>query len=161
MVDLNSEYRSALNDFLNYLKKERRFSYHTVRSYKVDLNQFFDFCSDRLGAKPLTAIDRNCIRDFIGAAMHYGYANRSTARKLSSIRSFFRYLVETGKCNSNPAQTIKGPHQEKKLPPLLTQFQVIQALTPLDDSVTSLRTAAILETIYGSGLRAAELVGLN
>jgi integrase/recombinase XerC len=157
----SSEYRSALNDFLNYLKKERNLSPHTVRSYQVDLAQFFDFCSDRLQAKPLTAIDRLDIRDFIGAVLRYGYSPRSTARKLSSIRSFFRYLVATNKSGTNPAQTIKGPHQEKKLPPLLTQFQVAQALTLLDNSLTSLRAAAILETIYGSGLRAAELVGLN
>jgi len=160
-VELQPAYRSALNDFLAYLKKERNFSSHTVRSYQIDLCQFFDFCADRLGSKPLSAIERKDIRDFIGAVMRYGYSSKSTARKLSSLRSFFRYLVETGNMKSNPAQAIKGPGLEKKLPPLLTQFQVAQALTPLDDSPASLRASAILETIYGSGLRAAELVGLK
>ncbi|MEO0068126.1 MAG: tyrosine recombinase XerC [candidate division WOR-3 bacterium] len=160
-MQLNAEYGSALNDFLAYLKKERKFSPHTVRSYMIDLCQFFDFCSDRLKSKPLVAIERKDIRDFIGAVMRYGYTRKSTARKLSSLRSFFRYLVETGTLPSNPVLGIKGPSLEKKLPPLLTQFQVAQALTPPDDSPASLRAAAILETIYGSGLRASELVGLN
>lgn len=160
-MELKPDYRRALTQFLDYLRKERRFSNHTVRSYENDLVQFFDFCAEQLNGKPLNKIERHDIRDFIGAVMRYGYTNKSTARKLSSLRSFFRYLVETGVINASPVSGIKGPALEKRLPPLLSEFQVAQALAPLDDSVSSLRDAAIMETIYGSGLRAAELVGLN
>lgn len=160
-MELKPQYRRALDQFLEYLQKERGFSPHTVRAYEVDLIQFFDFCADRLNGKPLSQIDRTDIRDFAGAVMRYGYTRKSTARKLSSLRSFFRYLVETEVIDYNPARYIRGPVGEKRLPPLLSQFQVAQALEPVDDSVSSLRDAAIMETIYGSGLRASELVGLN
>lgn len=158
---LNSDYHQARERFLEYLKKERGFSPHTVRSYEVDLEQFFDFCAEQLNGKPLDQIDRTDIRNFAGAVMRYGYSSRSAARKLSSLRSFFRYLVETEVVRQNPARGIRGPALERMLPPLLSEFQVAQALAPQDDSVISLRNAAIMETLYGSGLRASELVGLN
>lgn len=154
-------YHKLLEDFLLYLHKERRFSPHTIRSYRIDILHFFDFCTDQLQAKPIDKITRIDIRDFIGAVMRYGYTRKSTARKLSSVKSFFSYLRATGKINHNPARNIKGPSLEKQLPPVITQFQVAEALTPRDDSIVSLRDNAIMETIYGSGLRAAEVIGLN
>lgn len=171
---LEIEYRRSIGDFLAYLKKERRFSSHTVRSYEVDLNQFFDFCTERVKKKSIGAITRADIRDFLGAVMRYGYTAKSAARKLSTIKSLFRYLVSAGKLEHNPARAIKSPAGEKKLPPLLTQFQVAQALAEetadrrrqtglrsLVPGLSYLREKAILETIYGSGLRTSELVGLN
>ncbi len=160
-MELLPEYRRALVQFLDYLKKERGYSIHTVRSYEADLNQFFDFCAEVLNGKPLERLERNDIRDFVGAVMRYGYTGKSTARKLSVLRSFFRFLTITGVLERNPARGIKGPPLEHRLPPLLTEFQVHEALKPLDESIRSLRDAAILETLYGSGLRASELVGLN
>jgi len=160
-VELTAEYRSVLNDFLAYLKQERGYSAHTVRSYQIDLVQFLDFCADRLAGKSLNSINRVDVRDFLGALMRYGYTSKSAARKLSSVKSFFRYLVNSERVNQNPAVDIKGPRSERMLPPLLTVEQIVQALEPIDDSVTALRDAAILETTYGSGLRASELVGLN
>lgn len=160
-MELVPEYRRALVQFLDYLKKERGYSVHTVRSYEADLNQFFDFCAEVLNGKPLAQIERSDIRDFVGAVMRYGYTSKSTARKLSVLRSFFRFLTVTGVLERNPARGIKGPPLERRLPPILTEFQVHEALKPLDDSVRSLRDAAILETLYGSGLRASELIGLN
>ncbi len=156
-----AEYQRLLEDFLSYLAQERMFSPHTVRSYQVDLNQFFDYCTEQLQAKPVTAITRNDIRDFLGAVLRYGYTARSSARKLSTIKSFFRYLVTTGRIKTNPTRGIKGPQVEKKLPPLLTQAQLAQALNSSEQSINTLRNTAILEMLYGLGLRAAELVGLN
>lgn len=179
------EYQRSIEDFLVYLKKERRYSSHTVRSYRVDLVQFFDFCTQRLKKKPIGTLSRSDIRDFLGAVMRYGYTAKSAARKLSTLKSFFRYLVSIGKLANNPARAIKSPKGEKKLPPLLTQFQIAQALAEDLQSWQSavshrpspekgnrekesktkalpyIREKAILETLYGSGLRASELVGLN
>ncbi len=107
-----AEYQRLLEDFLSYLAQERMFSPHTVRSYQVDLNQFFDYCTEQLQAKPVTAITRNDIRDFLGAVLRYGYTARSSARKLSTIKSFFRYLVTTGRIKTNPTRGIKGPPVE-------------------------------------------------
>lgn len=158
---LTEHYERHLTNFLNYLEKERRFSPHTVRSYEVDLRQFFDFCTEQLGAKAVQQLTRSDIRDFLGAVLRYGYTGKSAVRKLSSLKSFFRYLVSNGDIIQNPARGIKGPPVEKQLPPLITQVQIAQVLNSIDDSPRTLRTAAILETIYGSGLRASELVGLN
>ncbi len=157
----SGEYQPLLEDFLSYLEKERMFSPHTVRCYEVDLSQFFDYCTAELQGKPITAITRNDIRDFLGAVLRYGYTTKSSARKLSTIKSFFRYLITTGRIKNNPTRSIKGPPVEKKLPPLLTQSQIAQAFNATEDSLVTLRNNAIIETLYGAGLRAAELVGLN
>jgi integrase/recombinase XerC len=160
-VALSEHYERHLTNFLTYLEKERRFSSHTVRSYEVDLRQFFDFCTEQLGGKSIAQLTRSDIRDFLGAVLRYGYTAKSAVRKLSALKSFFRYLLSTGEVLQSPARGIKGPPIEKQLPPLITQLQIAQVLNSTDDSPQSLRTIAILETIYGSGLRAAELVGLN
>lgn len=158
---ISEDYESHRQRFLAYLQKERHFSPHTIRSYEVDLSQFFDFCTEQLNAKPITELTRADIRDFLGAVLRYGYTGKSAVRKLSSLKSFFRYLVATGEIPQNPARGIKGPPVEKQLPPLITQPQISQVLNLGDNSLFELRTTAILETIYGSGLRASELVELN
>ncbi|MBM3314991.1 tyrosine recombinase XerC [candidate division WOR-3 bacterium] len=154
-------YDAALRDFVAYLNEERGSSGHTTRSYESDLRQFLEFCTDCLGAKPLATVTRDDVRDFLGALLRYGYERRSAARKLSSVKSLFRYLVRTGAVAANPASSVRGPRVEKKLPAVLSQFDVEQALRPLGDDEAALRDSAILETLYGSGLRAAELTGLD
>lgn len=147
--------------FLNHLAQERLFSPHTVRSYRVDLEQFFDFVNDRLGGKDLKAIQREDIRDYLGFILRYGYEHRSAARKLSTIKSFFKFLVREKVVNFNPARTVKTPKIEKKLPSFLTQYQVQKALQIIGDDEITCRNRAIMETLYGAGLRASELVNLN
>jgi integrase/recombinase XerC len=157
----NSSYSAAREDFLAWLEKEKHYSDHTLRSYANDLEQFFEFCSDRLGAKPLAALTHADIRDFLGALLRYGYEKRSAGRKLSSVKSFLRFLVRNGTLKANPATAVKGPRLEQRLPGFLTQFQVREALEIRGKEEVVVRERAILETLYGSGLRAAELVGLN
>uniref|UniRef100_A0A7C6EBX7 Tyrosine recombinase XerC n=1 Tax=candidate division WOR-3 bacterium TaxID=2052148 RepID=A0A7C6EBX7_UNCW3 len=147
--------------FLRYLSREKIFSPHTIRSYRIDLEQFFDFVADRLGNKPLKAIRREDIRDFLGFVMRYGYDRRSAARKLSTLKSFFKFLVAEKMLATNPARDVKTPRIEKKLPGFLTQYQVQKALQIVGDDEIALRNRAILETLYGAGLRAQELVGLD
>jgi len=154
-------YAAALADFLAHLAQERRCSPHTVTAYRIDLEQFFDYCQDRLAAKPLAGLTYADIRDYLGFMLSHGYERRSAARKLSTLKSFFRYLTRTGAIPGNPARSVKSPRLGRKLPPLLTQFQVAEALRPLGDFEPALRDIAILEVLYGSGLRVAELVGLN
>lgn len=158
---LATAYRTVLERFLDYLDKERGYSDQTIRAYENDLRQFFDYCADQLAGKPVQDLTREDIRDFLGALLRYGYERRSAGRKLSSVKSFLRYLVEAGLLPTSPARTVKGPRLEQKLPGFLSQFEVQQALKPLGDSEAALRDQAILETLYGSGLRASELVGLD
>jgi integrase/recombinase XerC len=159
--ELPCQYAASLNEFLSYLRKERRYSANTVRAYATDLEQFFEFCVDRLGAKPLARLTHEDIRDFLGSLLRYGYEKRSAARKLTAVRSFVRFLVRRDVLKLNPAAAVKGPRAARYLPGFLSQYQVMQALGSPGDSESELRAAAILETLYGSGLRAAELVGLN
>lgn len=156
-----ADYSAFLTDYLAYLEKERRCSPQTIRASRSDLGQFFDYCSDRLGGKPLSTLTYPDVRDFLGALLRYGYERRSASRKLSTVRSFFRYLVESGKLSHNPARPVKGPRVGRRLPGFLSQFQVQQALDVTGDTEAALRDHAILETLYGSGLRAAELVSLD
>ncbi len=155
------EYAAARDDFVNYLTKERHLSPHTVRVYATDLRHFFEFCTDRLGAKPLAQLTYEDIRNFLGALLRYGYDKRSAGRKLAAVKTFLRLLVRQGKLKLNPAAAVKSPRSGGRLPNTLTQQQVRQVLEPGGNSEQELRAAAIIETLYGSGLRAAELVGLN
>ena len=151
----------ATEKFLEYLAQEKIFSPHTVRSYHIDLEQFFEFVNDRLGGKDLKAMRREDIRDFLGFIMRYGYERRSAARKLSTIKSFFKFLVREKLADFNPARDVKTPKIEKRLPGFLTQYQAQKALQIIGDDEASCRNRAIIETLYGAGLRAAELVGLD
>lgn len=151
----------ATEKFLVFLAKEKFFSAHTVRSYRVDLEQFFDFVNDRLGNKDLKAMKREDIRDYLGFLLRYGYERRTAARKLSTIKSFFKFLVKEKITDFNPARDVKTPKIEKKLPGFLTQYQAQKALQIIGDDEASFRNRAILEVLYGAGLRAAELVGLD
>jgi integrase/recombinase XerC len=154
-------YTAAREDFLGWLEKEKHYSDHTLKSYSNDLSQFFEYCSDRLGGKPLATLTHADVRDFLGTLLRYGYEKRSAARKLSSVKSLLRFLVRKGAIQANPATAVKGPKLEQRLPGFLSQYQVREALNIKGDAEVVVRERAILETLYGSGLRAAELVGLN
>ncbi len=154
-------YARALRDFLDFLQKERRYSPQTIRAYRVDLEQFLDFCRDRLEARPLGRISHANVRDFLGQLLRGGYERRTAARKLSSVKSFFHYQVSAEVLPVNPARNVKGPRLEKKLPGFLSQFQLQQALDLPDETERECRDRAIVETLYGSGLRAAELIGID
>jgi integrase/recombinase XerC len=160
-VELPKAYLDARDDFLEYIEKERRYSNFTVVSYAKDLDQFFEFLVDRLSSKPLALLAHEDIRDFLGVLLRYGYERRSAARKLSSVKSFLKFLVRRGIIESNPSVAVKGPRLEQKLPGFLTQYQVHEALNIKGDAEVVLREKAILETLYGSGLRVGELCGLN
>ena len=154
-------YAGARADFLDYLTRERGCSALTVRAYGLDVSQFLDFCKDNLNARPLAELTHEDIRDYLGFMLRHGYEKRSAGRKLSAVKSFLRYLVRTDRLQKNPAAAVKGPRSERHLPGSLTQQQVHDVLNVTGDSTAELRELAIIETLYGSGLRATELVGLN
>ena len=151
-----------LFDFITYLRNERNVSPHTLRSYHSDLEQLSTF----LGDKELSAVDHQTLRRFIAHLMQGEVKKSSIARKLSAIRTFFRYLNREGILTSNPARLVATPRREQRLPAVLTADDAIRlmespkAKKPADHD-TMLRDRAVLETLYSTGIRASELIGMN
>ncbi|MCS7258638.1 MAG: tyrosine recombinase XerC [candidate division WOR-3 bacterium] len=150
-----------IDAFLKYLCEERNFSFHTIRSYKVDLGQFLEYLSDRKKHRNLLLVKKEDIRDFLGYLFQYGYDRRSIARKLSTLKSFYKFLVRKKILTLNPARFIKTPKITKKLPGFLSEYQVQKILNIQGNDEKSLRDRAILEVLYATGIRVSELVGLN
>ncbi|HCJ66461.1 MAG TPA: hypothetical protein DHV62_03840, partial [Elusimicrobia bacterium] len=148
-----------LKRFLLYLRTEKNFSPHSLKSYQTDLTQFFSFLRKR--KTDLTNVDRSFIRLYL-SELNQREKRNSVIRKISSLRSFFKYLVREKTFNSNPLLYLSVPKKEKLLPHYLEEKEM-SAL--LDSIVTtdfySLRNRAILETLYSTGMRIAELVSLN
>jgi tyrosine recombinase XerC len=149
---------AAVERFLRYLASERNASAYTCRDYALDLAQFFRF----LGHVRLSAIGPLEIRRFVAHLSTERQARRTIARRLSCLRSFFRFLCREGTLDYNPAQAIASPRLEKRLPSFLDERQTVRLLeAPARTTWRGLRDRAILETLYSTGMRVSELAGLN
>ena len=148
---------SPLQQFVNYLKYEKAYSAHTVQSYRIDLQQLFSFLGD---GKP-EKIDSQKLRSYIASL--FGKAQpQSIARKLSSIRAFFRFLLKKGFLEKSPAEGLTLPKLPKKLPAFLIQDEAKALVESVDGTGRSgVRDRAVLELLYGTGIRVGELVKLD
>jgi integrase/recombinase XerC len=163
-----------VRQFLDYLRLEKHFSDYTVKSYGADLIQFGQFLAGEIGqlagassngislddkmikCEPLT------IREFLAYLYGQNYTKSTTARKLATLRSFFKFLIRRGMVSVNPLSTIRTPKQEKRLPKCLDLEQVQKLLdAPGDADLLSARDKAMLEVLYSSGIRVSELVDLE
>ncbi len=149
--------------FLEHLKSARDFSVHTQRGYAVDLAGFLDFLERRGETASFpTGLTRTTVRAYLVALCEEGYSKRSAARKLSSLRSFFNYLVSRSVIPSNPADGVRAPKLEKPLPKFLQVDEVGRLLDAAGGGdLWGLRDRAIIETLYGAGLRVSELVSID
>ncbi len=154
--------RAATEAFLQHLERERNASPRTVRSYGDDLRQFVLHLEQELGreARPQD-VDHLLIRGFLAELHRRGLSKASSARKLAALRSFFRYLCREGRLAANPARLLLSPRREKRIPSVLEPAQVEQLLQVPGDGPAALRARAILELLYATGMRCAELVGLD
>ena len=144
--------------FLHYLSVERNASDYTCRNYALDLQQFFAL----LGHQRVAVITALEIRRFIAHLSTQRLAKRTIARKLSCLRSFFRFLCREGTLEHNPAQAIPTPRLEKRLPSFLDEQQITRLLeAPPVKKWQGQRDRALLETLYSTGIRVSELIGLN
>jgi integrase/recombinase XerC len=149
-------------DFLSYLRNERNVSAHTLRSYQSDLEQLSAF----LGDSALSVVDHQTLRRFIARLLQDNMKKSSIARKLSAIRVFFTFLNREGILTSNAARLVATPRREQRLPTVLTADDAIRLMeSPLAGSAAHdgvmLRDRAVLETLYSTGIRASELIGMN
>lgn len=144
--------------FLDFLKTEKNASPHTVKNYAVDLKEFAAFLGERR-LRQLTYLE---IRSYLACLKSKNYSKSSIARKLACMRSFFKYLARENHLDTNPAAGISTPRREKKLPQFLDAEEIVKLLeAPMKNSWEGKRDSSILETLYSSGLRVSELVGLN
>ncbi|MGA3068034.1 MAG: tyrosine recombinase XerC [Tepidisphaeraceae bacterium] len=166
-----------VRQFLDYLKLEKHFSDYTVKSYGADLIQFGQFLNGDIGhgqgeqrSVPAgDSIDQrqiNCdalnVREFLNYLYAQNYTKSTTARKLATLRSFYKFLIRREILTINPLATIRTPKQEKRLPKCLDLEQVQKLLdAPGDGDLLSARDKAMLEVLYSSGIRVSELVELE
>ena len=151
----------AFDRFIDYLRAERNASPYTLRNYGADLTDFFSFLRKE-HIESLDTVDKNTLRDFLGVLMDRGLARTSIARKLSAVRSFYRYLQREELVSVSPAATISSPKLDRKLPAFLTRDESTRLVESPDLSTPAgLRDRAFLELLYASGLRVSELVSLD
>jgi integrase/recombinase XerC len=158
-----------LSTFLVHIERERQLSPRTVKAYANDLDELEAFLSGYYGDPNWTwrAIDRLAIRSFMGDCIgRRSLAKRSVARKLSAIRTLFRFLHLEDLVDANPARTVRAPKLERSLPAFLTRQQIDALFSAaeapaLDGGFLPVRDLAVVELLYSSGLRLSELQGLN
>jgi integrase/recombinase XerC len=154
----------ALAEFLRHLAIEKNASVHTVKSYREDLNQALEFFHSRLQGKALepAQLTTRLLRAYLAWLHEQGYAKTTMARRIAAMRSWCRFLCRQGLLAVNPADGLRGPRQERKLPHFLSEQDLARLLqTPPADTLLGIRDRAILETLYSAGLRVGELTGLN
>ena len=147
-----------VHKFIKYLEIEKNYSDHTVTNYKIDLKDFSESIKD----KPIEQITHMDVRLFMARMKERNFSKRSVARKMACIRSFFKFLYREGYIKANPSASLLTPKIDKKLPLFLNPGDVVKLLESPDPSDgMGLRDRAILETLYSTGVRVSELVGLN
>jgi len=149
-------------EFLQHIQYIKHYSPHTVSSYRKDLEQFFAFCSvsdDQME----TAIDHHQIRSWVIELMESGNSARTTNRKLSALKSYFRYLMREGFILVNPLNKVLSPKTEKKLPVFIRENQMDYLLDEVNfgETFIGFRNRLIIETFYNTGIRLSELIGLR
>jgi integrase/recombinase XerC len=152
--------RAWLPRFLSHLTAERRLSAHTDTSYRHDLELFIEYCAKQ-GVTEWTGVDSQHVRMFAAQEFRRGQSPRTIQRRLSAIRSFFKFLLREAVLKSNPAVDVQAPRAKKRLPETLDVDQMNKLLSFRTDDELSVRDKAIMELFYSSGLRLAELTGLN
>jgi len=145
--------------FVRHLEKERRLSPHTVSAYRRDLSSLADFCErSSLGVESL---DSYAVRQFAAECHRRGSSPRSIARRLSAVRRFLAFMVRGEIIQSNPATSVQAPKASRRLPATLDADQVASLLALTGEDDLTVRDRAMLELFYSSGLRLAELVGVD
>ncbi len=153
--------QQIFNQYVNYLEAERNASPYTIRNYTTDLLDFFSFLrSQKIGS--LHDVDKQVVRDYLSYLLGRGFVKVSIARKLSAIRSFYRYLMREEIVTTSPVADTSSPKLDKRLPDFLSQKEVLELLNAPDLSTPQgQRDLALLELLYASGLRVSELVNLD
>ncbi len=149
-----------IGQFLRRLAVEKRYSQHTLRAYTADLGGFEDFLRGR--GRSAAAASLRDVRAFLASLRVQGLARSTVGRKVSAVRSLYKFLFRQGIVQKNPTAVLRTPRREKRLPRFLTVSEVEHLLSAMDTSPwTGARDRAMFEVLYGGGLRVSELVALD
>ena len=152
--------RDGVARFLDHLDHERRYSPHTLRNYRRELEQVMAFCA-RQGITRWTELGSHQVRALAAEAHRQGLAGRSVQRRLSALRGLYRFLIREGLARANPAADIRAPKSPRTLPDALDVDRLGQLLDAVAADPLEVRDLARFELLYSSGLRLAELVSLD
>jgi integrase/recombinase XerC len=157
-LEANAE--KLLGRYLHFLEAERNLSPYTLRNYESDLRSFFRYAQD--AERDIRDVDRYLLRGYLASLREQEMASASIVRKVSSIRSFYRFLVREGHIEHDPLAGVQSPKKGRRLPGVLSSRQVLAILGAVEgDSPKALRDRAILELLYAAGVRLSELVALD
>jgi integrase/recombinase XerC len=148
--------------FLAYLQYEKRYSPHTVTAYRIDLDQFSEYLNNQYNITDIQKVNHPMIRSWLVAMMEQGISARSVTRKLTTLKSFYNYLLREGVVESNPMRKITSPKIPKRLPVFIEKDKM-EMLGHVDFGAgyPGMRDKLILEMFYATGMRLAELVNLK
>ena len=150
--------KNEILNFVNYLKNIRKYSLNTTESYNKDLEIFFLFCESSK-VNDIKQIDYQFLRKYLSYLYKCNYSKKSISRNLSTLRSFFKYLISENKINTNPMLLISNPKLDKKLPKFL-YYEELEQILNIPDKSTPLgqRDSLILELLYSTGIRVNLLI---
>ena len=155
---MNEDSKKHLQAFKLYIEVERNFSKHTVTAYGSDILSFLIWLNDR----SLREVTYSLIREYLLYIQQFNYSKTTTARKIASLRTFYRYLYRERIVDTNPALGVHSPKRGKSLPEFLTESEMEQVLNNIKmDSPAGYRNRTILELLYATGMRVSELSSLN
>lgn len=147
-----------VDKFISYLQVEKNYSAHTILNYRIDLENFLGY----IDKTPVQSVDYQLLRKYLAHLRTFDLKPRTLARKLSTLRSFYKYLFREGIIKNSPATLLMSPKLDKPLPKFLTETEMERFVEAPDiKTVSGKRDRAILETLYSTGIRVSELVGLN
>jgi integrase/recombinase XerC len=149
--------------FFKYLSLEKRYSKHTLTSYRTDLTQFQLFLEGEFGSLPVEEVNYNILRSFVLSLMEEGNLARTVNRKIACLKSFYKFLKREGKVELDPTIRLKGPKAAKKLPDFVSEKDLISLFDRLqfEDTFEGKRDEMILEFFYGTGTRLSELIEMK
>ena len=157
-MGLNEKSKRDLEDFKTYILAERNFSEHTAKAYYADILAYLIW----LGNQECEEVNFQKVREYLHFIQIFNYKKTTIARKIASLRTFYKYLHREKKIESNPAESLISPKRPKSLPKFLTTDEIEQILSNINiDTPAGYRNRAILELLWASGMRVSELSGLN
>ena len=151
------------NNFLKYIEFEKRYSKHTLISYNTDLSQFINFLHNEYEISDVTEVSHQIIRSWISSMLDRGMSSRSVNRKITTLKSFYKYLMQEDVISENPTQKIISPKNAKKLPVFVEKSKMDELLSEIEfpDTFEGERDKLIIDVFYMTGMRLSELLGIR